>query len=381
MMSRKKFGFIYLFIYLFISCSQNNDISEVKQVSVLRTSNVESYKWKDCNNLIVYTNNTSGFIVFDNYEILDFHNCREKKMIKYNTKDNYQINITYIPIKAFLVLTYDDCVASDYDAYQIHRKYNVPGELAINLKGYTLSKDRIKEMCLESNWELVNHGYSHSCLQTVSLQRLHKADSNRIYGWFSASFQQGVEVLLGDDIYLVKGHGSDNEGTYFECEPNLVKDYDKGTKLKLSDNQLEIELFLDVDNFTSETSIPINNFTYPYTVYDDRTIELLSTRYKSARSYNDMDNKNSADPGMNYFPFANRYKLNSASFTNYYEYDEIENVLRKAKETNALMIQYTHSWDKNFSLDKLDYLIQEANKLNITIATRQKIWEYYELFN
>lgn len=94
-----------------------------------------------------------------------------------------------------------------------------------------------------------------------------------------------------------------------------------------------------------------------------------------------MDNKNSTDPGMNYFPFANRYKLNSASFTNYYEYDEIENVLRKAKETNALMIQYTHSWDKNFSLDKLDYLIQEANKLNITIATRQKIWEYYELFN
>ena len=61
--------------------------------------------------------------------------------------------------------------------------------------------------------------------------------------------------------------------------------------------------------------------------------------------------------------------------------EDIEKILRKAKSTNALLFQYTHSWDKNFSLDKLDYLIQKANNLNIEIATRQIVWEYYELFD
>ena len=206
-------------------------------------------------------------------------------------------------------------------------------------------------------------------------------NTNKIYGWFSTAFQDGVEILLEDDVYVVTEHGVDEEGSFFLCEPSLTKDYSKGTKLMLSDKQLEIELFKEIDDFTSETLIPITNFTYPYTVYDDRTIELLSTRYKSARSYNDRDNKNTDEPGMNYFPFDNRYNLNSASFTNYYEYEDIEKILRKAKSTNALLFQYTHSWDKNFSLDKLDYLIQKANNLNIEIATRQIVWEYYELFD
>lgn len=366
-----------------VSCNNNGESSMDNNtiIDVKRTSNVESYKWKQ-KKLIVYIKDTDGFLLLNNNEILDFNNIQKKTVCSYEI-NNELLEIIYIPIKPFVVLTYDDCVASDYDVYQIHQKYNAPAELAINLKGHTLSTDKIKEMCLSSDWELANHGWSHSCLQQVSLQQLHEIDHNKVYGWFSNSFQDGIEVQIKDDIYIVKSHGSDNQGTYFVVEPNFIREYPKGTKLRLSDKQLEIELFKDVDEFTKETSIIISNFTYPFTIYDDRTINLLSAKYNSARAYNDRDrnNKNLIDPGMNYFPFENRFELNSASFTNYYDKDEIVSMLKKAKETNALLIQYTHSWDTAFSMDQLEFFIQEANKLNLTITTRSKVWEYYELFN
>lgn len=373
------YTFIASLFFLFVSC----DVKNQNSLSILidKSENVNSVKICDDGRLIVYITAKSGSLVLSSDERIEF-NVSDKCTIEEKIGNNTKV-ITYIPIKPFVVLTYDDCVASDYDIYKIHQKYNVPAELAINLKGHTLTTEKIKEMCLASDWELANHGYSHSCLQYVSLQQFHEMNHDRVYGWFSASFQDGIEVQIKDDIYVVKSHGVDDQGSYFSVEPNFVRDYPKGTKLRLSDKQLEIELFKDVDEFTKETSIIISNFTYPYTIYDDRTINLLSTKYNSARGYNDRDrnNKNLENPGMNYFPFDNRYELNSASFTNYYSEEEIVRMLKKAKETKAVIIQYTHSWDTSFSREKLEYFIQEANNMNLTITTRSKIWEYYELYN
>lgn len=125
----------------------------------------------------------------------------------------------------------------------------------------------------------------------------------------------------------------------------------------------------------------LQNFTYPYTVYDERTVAEISKYYSSARAYNGYINneKNLENPGCNEFPFENKYYLNSANYICYYNELEIAGILAKIKKNNYMAVQFAHTWASDFSLDKLKYLIDTAKELGIEITTRSKIWEYYEL--
>lgn len=107
----------------------------------------------------------------------------------------------------------------------------------------------------------------------------------------------------------------------------------------------------------------------------------MSKYYKSARAYNGYvnDKRNLKNPGFNKFPFENIYNLNSANYICYYNEPEIDKILSEVKKNKCLAIQFAHTWADDFSFDRLKYLIDKANELNIEITTRQKIWEYYEL--
>lgn len=291
--------------------------------------------------------------------------------------------LKFIRIKPFLVITYDDCPAQDWDVYEIHKLYTpiVPAEIAINLNAHALSLEKIKEMVGIGGWEVSNHGFTHSRMETVSLQQVHKAGTEKIYGWFTHTFQNGNEIFIGDESYGILSHGNDEKGQYFNIKPTLAKDYNKGTKIRLSDAQLEKELISGVSDFESKTGIKIKHFVYPYTVYDDRTVERISKYYASSRAYNGYINdvKNLKNPGLNAFPFENKFYLNSANYICYYNELEIDGILSNVKKNNLMAIQFAHTWANDFSLDKLKYLIDKAQELDIEITTRSKIWEYYEL--
>lgn len=372
------YTFVASLFLLFVSC----DVKNQNSLSILidKSENVNSVKICDDGRLIVYTTAKSGTLVLSSDERIEF-NVSDKCTIEEKIGTNTKV-ITYIPIKPFVVLTYDDCPAQDYDVFPIHKKYNAPAEIAINLRGHALSTEKIIEMVSECDFEVTNHSFSHSRMECVSLQKKHLANTNKIYGWFAHTFQDGIEITIDGDLYKIESHSSDSDGQFFTVSPNLIKDYNKGTRVQLSDNALVDEINKDVKKFFDDTGIEITNFTYPYTVYDERTINIISEYYKSSRAYNGYigEIKNLENPGMNYFPFENRFNLNSASFTNYYDENEISEMLIKAKNTNALIIQFTHTWDSNFSKEKLEYMIKEAKRLNIDIATRQKIWSYYEIF-
>lgn len=291
--------------------------------------------------------------------------------------------LKFIKLKPFLVITYDDCPAQDWDVYEIHKSYTpiVPAEIAINLNSHALSLEKIKEMVEVGGWEVpimvsVIQGWkAYPCSNCI------KQELKKIYGWFVHTFQDGNELFIGDETYSISSHGSDENGQYFNVEPSLEKDYDKGTKIRLSDTQLQKELIGGVSDFESKTGIKIEHFVYPYTVYDDRTIENISKYYASSRAYNGYtnDDKNLKNPGFNIFPFENKFYLNSANYICYYNELEIDGILSNVKKNNLMAIQFAHTWASDFSLDKLRYLIDKSRELNIEITTRSKIWDYYEL--
>lgn len=368
--------FISLFLGFF-SCQNNNsgegnkEISEIKALSgiSLITEKNGYYNIYCTKNIVSYSIDNKKY----DYEL------KEDKQI-----ENYELGkLKFIKIKPFLVITYDDCPSQDWNAYEIHKSYTpiVPAEIGINLHGHALSTKKIEQMVNEGGWEVSNHGYTHTRMEAVSIQNFHNAGSDKIYGWFAHTFIDSNEILIGEDIYKILSHGSDSNGQYFTVEPNLQKDYKKGTKVRISNKQLEMELTGGVSEFEKETGIKIDNFIYPYTVYDERTVSEISKYYSSVRAYNGYINnvKNLENPGFNEFPFENKYFLNSANYICYYNELEIDGILAKIKKNNYMAIQFAHTWASDFRLEKLKYLIDKANELGIEITTRSKIWKYYEL--
>lgn len=363
---------------IFLGCTNSSkDVELDETVTIIETTSIETYKWKSEKEVICYLSDNNGSILFSDGSVYSFSDITDKSTVLYNN-----ISLVLIPIKPFLIITYDDTPASDYDIYKIHKLYEpiVPAEIGIIVGGHALSNEKMVEMVNEGNWEVVHHSYSHSRLERVQLQKKHLSGTDKIYGWFVHTFINGVEITIGDDTYKVVSHGTDGDGKYITVLPSLMRDYPITTVLKLSDRQLERELFEGVEEFEKETGINIKNFTYPYTVFDSRTVDLLKTKYISSRAYNGTlsNKKNLTNPGMNYFPFDNKYSLNSADFIIDYTEEEILSVLAKAKESKAVLMQFSHTWDTNFSKTKLVFLIDNAKKAGFKITTRSKLWEYYE---
>lgn len=370
--------FVIFFMVCCLSCSNDDNSEKFDSINIKEISGI-SHITKKSDEVTVYC--FSDDVVFSiNGKNSSCHLTEDKTTKEINGGGK---TLKFIKIKPFLVISYDDCPAQDWKAYEIHKLYSpvVPAEIGINLRRHALSTEKIKDMVNNGNWEVVNHGFSHTRMETVSVQKVHKSGSDRIYGWFTHTFQDENEVCIGNEIYKIISHGTDNDGQYFQIEPPLTGDIEKGTKIHLTDSQLEKELYFGVKDFENETGIKINHFTYPYTVYDENTIKVLSKYYKSARAYNGYvnDKRNLKNPGFNKFPFENIYNLNSANYICYYNEPEIDKILSEVKKNKCLAIQFAHTWADDFSFDRLKYLIDKANELNIEITTRQKIWEYYEL--
>lgn len=369
--------FAVFFILLCFSCLNDDNNSKNTNSIIIKEISGISHIIEKSDETIVYC--ISDNIVFS-------ANGKNTSCRLTEDKTAREINgraLKFIKVKPFLVISYDDCPAQDWKAYEIHKLYSpvVPAEIGINLKGHALSTEKIKDMINNGNWEVVNHGFLHTRMEAVSVQKFHKSGTDKIYGWFTHTFQDENEILIGEKAYKIISHGTDNAGQYFQIEPSLLTDVEKGTKIHLSDSQLEKELCFGVKDFENETGIKINHFTYPYTVYDENTIKVLSKYYKSARAYNGYvnDKRNLKNPGFNKFPFDNKYDLNSANYICYYNEPEIDKILSEVKNSKCLAIQFAHTWADDFSFDRLKYLIDKANELNIEITTRSKIWEYYEL--
>lgn len=386
----KKYLFFFFLPFVFFSCS----LTETKPLGIKINGDEEiSYYISDGsgqkvysfkkNDLIYAYPKTDTIFLKVNGKNYNFVLDQDKEQI---CVDN-RVNFKFIKQKAFLCITYDDCPATDWNAYQkIHKQYDsvIPAELGLNINRRALPIEQMKIM-VEDGFEIVNHSTSHHRLERVGLQKAVSKEDNKIYGWFTHTFLDGAELFIGEETYKIVSHGSDSNGNYFAVDRPFLKNYGIGTSIQLSDEALNNELFYGVEDIEKQLGTKINHFTYPYTVSDKRTRKLIeeTNKYYSCRAYNgyysDGKTKNLFDPGLNYFPFENKLTLNSASFDLYYSEEEIKTIFEKAAKTKAMVIQFNHTWDSNFKIEKMKYLIDTALDMGIEITTRTPIWDYYEI--
>lgn len=380
---------IPIFSFCSLSCT-NEDSTCFKnaKVPVEPVSGIKSIISKDGRYNIYCTNDSVS------YKIYNINNSDFTTYTEIISEDKYDIirdgvDLRFIKLKPYFIISYDDCPDSDYSIFQIHREMAkndkvIPAEIGINFNRRGLTDEHLKEI-IDSGWEVVNHGWNHSRLEAVGITTDLKKGDNKIGGWFVHTFLPKSEILIrGGGKYTIESNGTDTNGNYILINPPFIKDYNRGTLLSLSSMQLEKELFYGVEEFYDTFGYKIENFTYPYTVYDERTVNLLSTKYMSARSYNGelkKGGKNLRNPGINEFPFLeNRFSLNSADFIINFTKSEIDIVLDIIVEKRAMGYQFSHTWDKNFDTDKLKYLITTCEKKGIEIITRKYLFDYYEIF-
>ena len=384
----KKYLIFFLLSFFVFSCTLSQEDSESKSIE---------------KQIAYYISDGTGeeVVSFEKDDIIFAYPKTDIVFLKYNGDNrtvilnedkidfdiNENVKFRFIKQKAFFIITYDDCPASDWNAYQnIHKQYNptVPAELGLNINKRALPIEQMKIM-VEDGFEIVNHSTSHHRLERVGLQKIAPKGDDKIYGWFVHTFLDGAEMCIGDETYTIISHGSDSNGNYFLVDKPFPNDYGIGTSIQLSDAALEKELFYGIEDIEKYLGTKIVQFTYPYTVSDKRTRNLIeeSGKYYSCRAYNgyysDGKNKNLYDPGLNYFPFDNKLTLNSASFDLYYTEEEVKKIFEKAFRTKAMVIQFNHTWDKNFKSEKMRFLINTALDMGFEITTRTPIWEYYEI--
>jgi peptidoglycan/xylan/chitin deacetylase (PgdA/CDA1 family) len=292
-----------------------------------------------------------------------------------------------------LIITYDDVSPSDYTVYLEHKRISgelgitgvVPAEIGINLSNLRgLAIEKLEGM-VNDGWEVVNHSYTHSFLYPTMTERVLQVGSNRVYSPYGRYNQNGVEITINGDKYSVASHFIEDSKQYITITPPAIKDYDVGAIIQLSDSQLEIEIMQGIREMEKQLNTKINHFTYPYVMCDNRALaEIQKNNYLSARKYNgELYNynppiKNMVNPGCNKLPLTNVWYLNSADFIINYTEEEIETILDKVVVENYVLIQFSHTWDVNFSISKLEYLIKKSMEKGISFITRSGLWDYYD---
>ena len=134
--------FAVFFILLCFSClNDDNNSKNTNSIIIKEISGIS--------HIIERSDETIVYCISDN--IVFSANGKNTSCRLTEDKTAREINgraLKFIKVKPFLVISYDDCPAQDWKAYEIHKLYSpvVPAEIGINLKGHALSTEKIKDM-------------------------------------------------------------------------------------------------------------------------------------------------------------------------------------------------------------------------------------------
>lgn len=201
-------------------------------------------------------------------------------------------------------------------------------------------------------------------LKNATLMKKARAGDTKIYVE-KARFGNSECIIKENnvsEIIKVGKKGKDSNGNYAELESKLQNDFTVNAEIKLTDREL-IKEIKQSKEILLNLGLDISNFTYPFNLYDQKSKEIVSKYYDSARASGNM--------GINEIPLLDRYCLNARNFL-YLSDEQICNVLDQTVSKETLCIFYTHTWEKLFTPERLTFLIEQAKARNIDIVTRKQ---------
>lgn len=294
-------------------------------------------------------------------------------------------------LKPTLVFTYDDGFSEDYDAYLLHKQYDVPGSSYISTEYYKngyietnhnwthLTLEQMKEM-RDWGWEFGSHGYRHVTMSLSTLSTGASVGDTKLYTTQSHRFNTAdpMSVLVyrneeKEKINLI-GTGEDASGRYVLSEEPLTKNWASGTYLRLTDDELYKEIVWSKD-FLESLGFPCRTLVYPYNANYQTSRKWVNKHYLGARSYGRNDGIFDEKYGKtDNFGINLPIPLNANALFSYNgdsvrtgdtNYTAMLNELVSKKGLGVVML---HSGN-GMTMSGLEYMIQQAKSRNIEITT------------
>lgn len=286
-----------------------------------------------------------------------------------------------------IVLSYDDTPKQDYTKlFELHKALGIPAELGVWLNKLSyyngvesdLTLDELNEM-VEFGFDLVSHTTFHTSLGDASLLiRVNAGDikiRTNINGTFLHSPNLSNDYIIESDDAAehvrIESVGSDASGSFIKLSKPLQNSYPPYSKLKVTEEIFEEEVIFSKHELEN-LGYKINHISYPYGLVSEENINRLEgAGFSTGRLAIPKRNWDNYD--YLYFNTLNNvYQLNSLDFA-YADIDYIESILKKSRnEKNIMLILFSHSWDNNFTAEKLIAVYNLAKEYGYNFTTRDK---------
>lgn len=315
-----------------------------------------------------------------------------------------------------LIISYDDGPETDYTvAFKIHKQWRVPAETCvvserIGKKG-SLNVQQLLEM-QESGWEIVSHSKNHLSLRMEPIMESALQGDSTIYLKGAHRFKPGTECILKNNKFretvIVSEHSKAKK--YINLKDSIKNDYPvykarkelhkylRGGLKKVGlfvqliplVNKVEPWLNVPVVHITKETALKeiaeskkylitlglnVNNFSFPYNAYDELFLKMLAQQYKSVRTSGERLNRVSKHgkkrPLLLYCYNFQEDKISEKKITRI-----LDNI-----DSKNIGIMYAHTWASGFTVKRLNFLIESAQRRGIKIITRRQMFEVNDFGN
>lgn len=285
-----------------------------------------------------------------------------------------------------IVLSYDDSPKSDYNlALPIHKELEIPGEIGVwNQNVYENSNNsshitmaELFEM-QEAGFEIIAHGYDHQPLASATLLRAAISGSTtletNIDSVFSRAGRANYKYVLDDnlktEIIDIVGVGLSGSEAYIELESGLASDFSPYSLLYLAPNAMEREMKQSKENLFIY-GLDVKSFSYPFGLSDDRTVE-FARRYGFETGRDAVPNRNMFIVETLYIDkILNPFEIQSLDFA-YTSREFLQELLSKSDERNQFIILFTHTWDSNYTQQKVRDIAKIAKMNGFNFTTRSQ---------
>lgn len=283
----------------------------------------------------------------------------------------------------YLSIVYDDGPAEDYEMYQIHREYDVPGCTAacpglVDSSESWLTTEQLQEM-FDFGWEVMSHTVDHRPLGEVPIEVDVEEGDDRIYAQTNnqGRFEGDPIVVLGDDgteaEATVAGNGEDGTGLYIELEDPIdgsfdadgafVRYTDEFTEQVLEDSRAQLEEIVGEGQVT--------DFIYPYERNDGFVGEAVPDYYDAAPRRNGAGGLNpDFDPDPH--GLSRRYME-----TDRMDEAEIEQFLDNIADEPDYGILAGHSQYETLPGERLEFVLEQAQQRDIEVVTVQEALDVF----
>ena len=286
-----------------------------------------------------------------------------------------------------LLISYDDSQKTDYTkVLGVHSKFDAPAEFCVwtyqidDSSKEKLNKNELLTLATTNGNEIVSHSIYHIALAGGTLLTTSPKGTDVVHTNVDSNFTWGkfrtFDIRRKDNTFeLVNVRGVEiekNGNTKIRLAEPLQREYPAGSTLEMTDESIEKEAY-ESREWLRQSGIECQGFSYPFGRVDYRSEQIIKQYYTTARIASPIkaDRSNIYD-SIYQDIVPNRFEINALDFSQLTD-EEIVSILKKPQNDNFLIVLFSHSYDKNCTDGKIEFLISEAQKLGITITTRTRL--------